>query len=283
LQPLCPQFTSLQTETLASSWYSRSLTGLNRGTGKELHTIFCPPDFRFEIVDRVMDGGKSKYSMQKPLIWTTQRSISEYGSLHDYKEISAKFLECPEIPIQPPPCLRIRAHLLDTVKTLLCMATKHRDFILPQELPEAFCNRDACSECLLRTFSTTDMNLASRYYQELGHIIYDSQAEAKHIEQQQREVFKNAMNGLEHSKKPFVTQSSMGFAQEWGHGKRIAIGDTIWALAGLAVPVVLRKIQDHYILISEGYLFRAALPFLCAYCGAEVRPWPMVTEVIDIW
>jgi hypothetical protein len=84
-------------------------------------------------------------------------------------------------------------------------------------------------------------------------------------------------------KRSFVTEQSVGFSRERQVDEPILVGDTIWALAGLGVPVILRKQDDHYVLVGECYLFRATLPHLCAYCNQGSKPWPMITEVIDIW
>lgn len=163
------------------------------------------------------------------------------------------------------------------------MATNRRELVLPRDMPEAFCNQHACSECLSRAFSTSNLEAATRFNKEFGHIVYDVHTEPKHVERVRRDEFKDIMNHQGTGKTTFMTSLSMGFAQEWKNGQSIWPGDTIWALAGLAVPVILRKEQDHYILVGHCCLFRAALPFLCSYCGAEVRPWPMATKIIDIW
>ncbi|KAF2823236.1 HET-domain-containing protein [Ophiobolus disseminans] len=81
----------------------------------------------------------------------------------------------------------------------------------------------------------------------------------------------------------FITEQSVGFAQEWQCRGKLRSGDTVWALAGLNVPVILRKAEEHYVLMGECYLYRAMMPLVCTFCRMETQPWSMVTEVIDIW
>jgi hypothetical protein len=273
-QPLPPQFTSTQLEALASSWYFEASTGWTPNIAEPWrvgqHATDYDTNFRFKIFDRTRPPLGSSHNDLPHESDATNNPQRAPESVHENSEPS----------VRSPPCLRVRAQFLDTIKSFLRIVVRDSEFILPRETPEAFCNRDACSGCLLRAFGTTDAQLV---YQELGNTIYNSRAEPKHVERQQREAFKRTMKRLGHGKTPFETQSSIGFAQEWRSGESIRSGDTVWALAGLAVPMILRREGDHYILVGECYLFRAALPFLCAYCGAEARPWPMITEVIDIW
>ena len=80
--------------------------------------------------------------------------------------------------------------------------------------------------------------------------------------------------------KHFATAHSLGVMPV----NSCVAGDTIWAIDGADVPFVLRKIDDHHILIGACYLHGATKSFPCGCCGRkDVQPWPMVTHVIDIW
>jgi hypothetical protein len=100
---------------------------------------------------------------------------------------------------------------------------------------------------------------------------------------EQRTALKKEIKRFSMGKRPFVTEQSIGFSRERQVGEPILIGDTIWALAGLGVPVILRKQDYHYVSVGECYLFRVMLPHLCAYCDQESKPWSMITKVIDVW
>jgi hypothetical protein len=164
--------------------------------------------------------------------------------------------------IPSSPCLRIRGHLLDTIEKCLPVSSKPRRLILPRELPEAFGIIQPCYTCI---------------NEDVSNILPEKRIEV------QRKAFMEAINSSAEVTTPFVTQFSIGFTHTWPIGREVLVGDSIWALAGLSVPMILRKEGDHYILIGECYLFRATLPHLCMHCGEEDRPWPMVTGVIDIW
>jgi hypothetical protein len=232
-EPLPSQFSSSQVQTLAASWFSSP-------TAKQ-----------------VLDCTEEKWETQRALYAHTDFSLD----ICDPTTISTG----SRIP--SPPCLRIRAHLLDTIKKRLPIASIPKPLILPRELPDAFGNVHPCSACL--TGNGKDLNISNPAFTQRM--------------QDQRTAFMEMMRSSTKAKTPFVTQSSMGFAHTWPNGQEVLVGDSIWALAGLGVPMILRKNGDHYVLVGECYLFRATLPHLCMYCGDEDRPWPMVTGVIDIW
>ncbi|KAI8937879.1 hypothetical protein NX059_005566 [Plenodomus lindquistii] len=81
----------------------------------------------------------------------------------------------------------------------------------------------------------------------------------------------------------FETEHSIGPTRRCARYELMQVGDTIWALAGVDVPFVLRKVDTHYEIIGECYLHRAALDLPCACCGKDARPWPILTETIEIW
>lgn len=163
------------------------------------------------------------------------------------------------------PCLRVKAHLLGTVSRRLHTIT--RTSVVPREPLDAFCNTGACPRCLRET------NLESLSAVE----------KAESFIRMHRNIFAKDTQSYGIGKRRFITGQSMGFMREWAAVNPLQIGDTVWALVGLRVPVILRKVEDHFVLIGECYLYRATLPHLCPHCGQEKKPWAMHTEVIDIW
>jgi hypothetical protein len=166
------------------------------------------------------------------------------------------------------PMLRVRAHLLDVVVGMAPKFGTGPDIVLPAgQLPEAFCNKKACDDCMQ---DGSELPKASEI-EEASHRLRIAE---------QQTAFKDIVRHYGVRKLPFLTRQSMGFTHDW---VVLQSGDTIWALPGLGIPVLLREIEGHFILMGECYLFRATLPHPCAYCGLETKPWSMVTEVIDIW
>jgi hypothetical protein len=156
------------------------------------------------------------------------------------------------------PCLQIRAHFLDTI-------TKVPERAIPIsmelfDLPWDYSVTMPCSEC--------------REEQNVTPNLWDHP--------DWRKAFELVINKVGAAMSTFFTKRSIGFAKVWQPREPYVVGDTIWILAGLAVPMILRKYEDHYFLVGECYLNRAALPQLCALCGAETGPWPMVSDVISI-
>jgi hypothetical protein len=221
-EPLRRQFSPVEINTLATTWFSgESPTRVSPNPTEEhqqnQRTAYAGTDFRFE---------------------TRERSS---GSR-----------------IPPLPSLRIRAQLLDTITKRLPLTDKKRPLILPRESPDAFGGLYPCSDC------------------------YPEGSSVLSTVEKQRTAFIGILDRLGTTLALFSTRLSMGFVQSEMEDD-FQVGDTIWALADLDVPVILRREGDHYMLVSDCYLFRAALPFPCVYCGADAKPWPMVTEVIDIW
>lgn len=80
----------------------------------------------------------------------------------------------------------------------------------------------------------------------------------------------------------FLTDQSVGFARAGTPGNKLHSDDSIWILAGLNVPMVLRRMGGYYVLVKECQLYRVTERHECIVCGGT-EPWPMLTQVIDIW
>jgi hypothetical protein len=262
-QPLKPQFTRPEVDSLATSWFfghpaEKGFPYVDVERHVKQHAFYHPKGFRFDVTYR------TKASMEP--------SNSRLKSL---------------------PCLRIRAHLLDTVVKLLPTIVRSRELILPQDSPLSCGTMDPCPKCLQDGIELPCLVCRVIYYPNHCQSClrkFDSPTDrygasiigAEHVEQQ-RTAFRTEAIHSGVGKIPFITGQSLGFAREWKVRGPLHIGDSIWALAGLDVPIILRKEDNHYILMGECYLFRATLPHLCAYCSREVKPWSMATAVIDIW
>jgi hypothetical protein len=261
--PLPRQFTPEEVDTLAMSWYFGQTNGIISASiyverSAEQHAIYHPKGFRFDVTHRAVTA-------TEPL----------------------------EIQRQAPPCLRIRAHHLDTITKLLPAMVPSLELILPRAAPLSCGTLDPCPTCLQEGIHAPCSNcLGVNFTNPCQSCIqrrassatqYQASIVAAERIAAQRNAFKEETVRSKIEKVPFVTKQSLGFAREWKVRGPLRVGDTIWALTGLDVPVILRREYGHYVLVGECYLFRATLPHLCAYCGREARPWSMVTEVIDIW
>lgn len=158
------------------------------------------------------------------------------------------------------PCLTIRAHHLDTIRKLIGTRSVSQVIYFPEEYPEAFGNYRRCPKCtnhrkarFCKRNHTVSQSMLNRLITEMSRL---------HAE----------------DKTMFQTEQSIGFSQA-----KMEVGDTIWALDGAEVPLLLRKVDEHYVLIGECYLFGALSYHLCECCGREVEPWTISTEIIDIW
>jgi hypothetical protein len=244
-EPLPPQFSPVQVDTFATAWFTSSRLRSSHLTDEQ-----------------------------------SQKQRAGYDSTDFRFEVRERESESP---IERLPFLRIRAHFLDVVTHTIPhpMITKHQLPILPRELPDACCGLDPCSECHSQGYLRVDSR-TSQMYSNLLERRYSKTLPYSSPMDIQRTALMEDMKSFGLRKRPFATHWSIGF----GHSPDddpIEIGDSIWALPGLAVPVLLRKEGQHYILIRECYLFRVAQPFPCVYCGADAESWPMATEVIDIW
>lgn len=220
-EPFPAQFPSSLVDQLAIAWFE-SQTDMPRFLHKATSNQQKPPqDFRFVI--------------------TYSKPSTSFG-----------------LPALALPCLKIRAHFLDTI--IRTSVDPIPIDMKSYDLPLVYNDTKLCSKC-------------SEEQKALPTIPDPPD---------RREAFESAINKAGAGMIPFFTERSIGFANVWRPRELYVVGDTIWALAGMAVPVILRRNEGHYFLVGECHLYRAALPHLCASCGAEARPWPMVSEVISI-
>jgi hypothetical protein len=269
---LPPQFTPAQVDTLAETWFDRvSVTNtsihLTEKQRQKQYDDYAGTEFRFGFTGRDSD------------VWSPLPSHAFSPRLPCLR-IRAQFLDTIMQRIPPIPLPRKRA-FLDTDTHRHAMINEHRLPILPRELPDAFCGLDPCSECVLKGHQRMDSATSKLYHKLMERRLPEGPTDPSPMDLQ-RIAFMEDMRRFGADKTPFVTQSSLGFAH-WPENNGITLGDTIWALPGLAVPVILRKEESHYVLVSECYLFRAAQPFPCVHCGADAKPWPLATAIIDIW
>lgn len=165
--------------------------------------------------------------------------------------------DCPAVGLATfkLPCLKLRAHRLDEITKYLGVVSNARLFCIPRTKQPALGSQH-CQECI---------DAKASYFQE------DAMEQARH--DLKRDIEKYGAGKL-----VFETNHSFGFTR----GKAL-LGDSIWALYGAAVPFILRKVDDHYHLVGDCYLYRAGKSFPCKRCGAEMNPWPMQTEIVDLW
>jgi len=197
------------------------------------------------------------------------------------------------------PCLRVRGYLLDEVIT--------HDYHLPpsgevQNSGLQFPDPDSMPGLNPRIYPEPVLKSGIfRFCSE--HSKYADREEVmpgQYRSNQIREVagVREAMISLTGEKRVFTTEQSWGYVlcpinqessrhRPEGLMRIVEPGDTIWALEGLDVPVVLRRNNREgsvrYVLVGPCYLHRAGLNHECPVCGSESQPWPMEYATIDIW
>jgi hypothetical protein len=179
-----------------------------------------------------------------------------HGNHPELNRIAQRFPDSViPIPLKMP-CLKLRAHRLDSIARRIGPIIKHRITTIPQTAWSAL-GVPFCEFCT--TPAESDRGYRASFWQ-------------------QRKDMVTNMDILGPGMTAFATIHSVGFT----HGKFVE-GDSIWALYGADVPFILREIDGHHELVGDCYLHRAGQLFLCEHCGAEVAPWPMRTEIVDIW
>lgn len=157
-----------------------------------------------------------------------------------------------------PSILKLRAHRLDKI-TRRRLAPTGCEFILPRWNWSAFTfHCKMCKDAKIDVFS-----------KDYGN---------ERATEKERRAFLQAVDSLGAGKMAFESEHSVGLTR-----MAFELGDSIWILHGTDVPFILRQVDNHYILVGECYLHRAGRPFPCKHCGADAAPWPMQTEIIEIW
>jgi hypothetical protein len=256
-KPLKAQFKPSKTQKLASSWFASPGQG-SRPLPENLQRLMSwpstcqDPNFTFDICPREA---------------ALQRST--------------------RVPTGPTlPCLRIRAHYLDTIVSIV---PTHYDSSLLGIAPPAYGLR-GCVRC---DIEGRHPSLQWNNHEEDGYEAYflknhaedeDDSYKSIHNIFEAQKAFR-VMLGLDRPRKEwvsFLTDQFVGFACAGDPRNELQLGDSIWILAGLNVPIVLRRVDGYYVLIKECHLFRATESHECFICGGT-EPWPMLTQIIDIW
>jgi hypothetical protein len=163
------------------------------------------------------------------------------------------------LPTPKWPCLRIRAHKLDTIVKDLGKHSGTQPYTLYPPLRRALDSKRLCATC------------------EAHYIATPMCQQSPSVTQTIAKEFSQEMNCRGHDKALFQTEQGIGFAQI-----SMYAGDGVWVLDGTSVPFVLRKVDSHYVLVGECYLYRALRCHPCICCGWDLEPWKISTEIIDI-
>jgi hypothetical protein len=184
----------------------------------------------------------------------------------------------------PRPILRVQAHYLDTVTVFSTFATTSSETLTgnlvdPRNsvdsrvsrvlFPFAVGSDVRCSTCSadgarIPCKSCTSTPSAKRDWSSNYQKLYSS--------------FCDGLGSLVTANR-FVTIRSAGASVAAG----LSTSDTIWAIDSADVPFILRRIDDHYLLVGPCYLYGATKSSPCGCCGRDSGPWQMVTQIIDIW
>jgi hypothetical protein len=182
--------------------------------------------------------------------------------------------------------LRVRAHLLDTITST--SATPSTQLLLPstqslaeswadpkfplEKVPVAFGSVLRCSTCSDDGDCRANFPCKSCKSTTSVRVTWSSNHARRYSSFRHREMRSSD------TEKIFVTTQSVGISSV-----ALAEADTIWAIDGTDVPMILRSISDFYVLVGPCYLHEATKSLPCGCCGKDAKPWPMVTQIIDIW
>jgi hypothetical protein len=254
-KPLDAQFEPSKTQKLASSWF--------RSSGQESRPL---PE-----------------NLQRLVSWSSTRQ-DPYFTL-DICPREGILQRSTRVPTGPAlPCLRIRAHYLDTIVSIV--PTQYDSSLLGMA-PPTFGLR-GCVRCDI------EGRHPSLQWNNHEGDDYETYLLRNHAEDKD-DIFK-AIHRISEAQKAFrlmldlqgkewvsfLTDQSVGFALVGDSRNELQLGDSIWILAGLNVPTVLRRVDGYYVLIKECHLFKATESHECFICGGT-EPWPMLTQIIDIW
>jgi hypothetical protein len=275
--PLPPQFNPRELEMLASTWFTYKYLSDGRITNtndlESLYELAKPTALDEPIwsTDRwrqwLAESAQTPslagieamaLSLSQRQAQTFQFSIVPRTTRTHYHNPVAPQVEAFNAPKWP--CLRVRAHRLDTITQCLGRHSGMASHILLGTLALLFSQNRLCNSCESHYVATP--------------ICQQNPSVAETI----KEDFLRETRGRGQRKTMFLGRQSVGFAEVITDKN-----DSVWALDGADVPFVLRKVMDHYVLVGECYLYRALQSHPCICCGWDIEPWTISTEVIDIY
>jgi len=282
--PLPPQFTVRELETLMTEWFpSKLISGRDTVKQQDVETlneilemmplvdpVISTEMWRQRLAQRHSRRAKETPSVQ-PLSSTEIEAMAlSLTQLHarDFHFVTTSYdtqTQCQSLlPIRLhttlSPCLRVRAHKLDTINKDLGGNSGIPTHTLSRTILSALHSHRLCALCEAHFVATPICQQAP----SVTHTIIDE--------------FSRELNCFGQGKTLFRTQQGVGFAQ-----MKVHVGDGVWALDGADVPFVLMKVDSHHVLVGECYLYRALRCHPCVCCGWDVEPWSTSTEIIDIW
>jgi hypothetical protein len=289
--PMLTQFDAQKLTELSDSWYwSQMLQHAE-------HIRFIEGMSNHDILNHQLslESPRSTASWFKrisealPQPHAIQHDLSLYISHRFRRDFRHHILKCdePYVPtstnvclVPPRRILSVRAHALDRIPPTYTNG-RRRDLValyadpafplesVPMALGSALrctdCSSDGdcrtpkpCTSCAAKNLSREDRPTSQQNW--VPSLMYED-----------LRAFK--------AKSLFETVHSVGASPcKW-----MKKDDTIWAIDGADVPFILRRIEDHYVLVGACYLHRATKSFPCGCCGRDAKPWPMETQIIDIW
>ncbi|KAF2447520.1 HET-domain-containing protein [Karstenula rhodostoma CBS 690.94] len=165
------------------------------------------------------------------------------------------------VPSPKSPCLRVRAHLLDTISRIFGFRSYSSLPHSLNNLPHILERRRLCGPCSKHFVATS----ICQHTPTIHHTMSE-------------EFHRDMKRVLGDGKTMFETERSVGVAQA-----QVRVSDEIFALDGADVPFILRRVGKHYVLLGECFLYKALRDALCTCCGCKLEEWPIVTQIIDIW
>jgi hypothetical protein len=262
-EPLPPQYSASEMQVFSQSWYRPPA----------LHDRYLIRKFEEALSCGVLDNGLESEITRSTVDWYEHISnrfrrqdlnanvelldlslyISYIGDRHFHHDICKDNI------------LRVRAHYLDTVSTRYPLGTLDGPFSPPKASSFKFVTDIRCPSC----HTHIALGLHSKCYMDFWSATSD-----------QREIYSKLEDGVDSDPGiQFTTKHSVGFSPS----SLVLQGDSICMIDGVDVPLIFRKDHDRYKLVGECYLYQAAKNLQCGCCGNDAQPWPVVTQIIDLF